>query len=186
MTPTAEPASAESVGPVAIPARLIQDDEEIVLALKPSGWFVVLVSAPLLLAAVVVAAAAHLLGSYHVFGFSMNTVVAVCLGVVGVRLLAAFAQWLSRVYILTNRRVLRVRGVLRVEVFECPLPRVQHTELSLSLPERVFGLGTILFATAGTGAPEAAWVMIAKPTETHEIVVEYIRRAQNGSNHREP
>ncbi len=186
MTPTIEPASAESIGAVAIPARLVQEGEEIVLALKPSGWYVLLVSAPLLLAVAVVAVVAHLLHGFRIFSFSMNTVAAVCLAVSGVRLLVGFAQWLSRVYLLTDRRVLRVRGVLRVEVFECPLSRIQHTELSLSLPERIFGLGTLSFATAGTGAPEAAWVMIAKPTETHEVVVEYIRRARGGNNHREP
>ena len=42
--------------------------------------------------------------------------------------------------------------------------------------ERVFGLGTLGFATAGTALREAYWVMLAKPLEVHKTVVETINR----------
>ena len=178
MSPTAEPASAaRPVRSVAVPARLVSDGEQIVLALKPSGLFVLLVSAPLGLAAMVVILAGFVLERIGAAFIDPRSLMAVCAIFILARLAFASLQWLSRFYILTDRRVIRVKGVLRVRVFECALCRIQHTELVLSLPERILGLGTVLFATAGTGVPEAAWAIIARPAEIHEIVIEYVRRA---------
>jgi len=180
MTHTAEPTAPARTGwVVAIPARLIQPDEEIVLAIKPGGCFVLVVSAPFMAGLAILAAASHLaagLANLHV-----PTVTAMCVAAGLLRVLVACLQWLGRTYVLTNRRMLRIKGVLRVNVFECGLARIQNTRLSLSPAERLFGMGTILFATAGTGEAQAAWLMIARPGEVYPVVVEYIRRAQRGA-----
>jgi len=176
-TATAQPESAAQAAPVVVPARLIQDGEEIVLALKPSGWFILLVSAPFTIAVIILAIGAYLVDTIGLAHLPFAQLALVCLGAIGLRLVVALLQWISRIYVLTNRRILRVRGVLTVDVFECGLHRIQHTSLVLPLSERIFAIGTLVFATAGTALPEAAWVMIARPSEVHEIVVEYIRRA---------
>ena len=182
MAAMAQPSSAHAAGAaVVVPARLIQEGEEVVLALKPSGLFVLLASAPFILAIAMVALGGYALDTLGIADLNLQLLALVCIAGGTLRLLIAFLQWLSRTYVLTNRRVIRVRGVLRIDIFECPLSRIQNTVLSLSVSERVFGLGTILFATAGTGRAEAAWVMLARPIEVHEIVVEYIRRAQGSS-----
>jgi len=179
MAATAQPSSAQAAGaPVVIPARLIQEGEEVVLALKPSGLFVLLASAPFILAVAIVAAGGYTIDTLGVAQLRLQWLAMGCVAAVVIRLLVGLLQWLSRVYVLTNRRVIRVKGVLRIHIFECPLSRIQNTVLSLSVSERLFGLGTIAFATAGTGRMEAGWVMISRPIEVHEIVVEYIRRAQ--------
>ena len=97
-------------------------------------------------------------------------------GVAAVRLFWQFLEWLSRVYVLTDRRVIRVKGVLRISVFEAPLRQIQHTAAQYSIRERIFGLGTIGFATAGTGVIEAAWEMVARPMEVHGAVVQALNR----------
>jgi hypothetical protein len=66
--------------------------------------------------------------------------------------------------------------VIRVQVFEAPLKKIQHTQAVFSLRERFFGLGTIMFFTAGTGLAEAAWVMLARPLEVHKKVVAALHR----------
>ncbi len=181
MSPVADPATATPVSPaVAIPAKLIQDGEEVVLALKPSGIFIFLVSVPFAIGAIALAVAAHVLDQMISLPVSVQTITAFCAAAVVARLLVACTQWLSHIYVLTNRRVIRIRGALHVHLFECPLTHVQNTSLSLPLIERVFGVGTLLFATAGTSSHEAAWIMIAKPVEVQEVVAEYIRRAQGG------
>lgn len=81
-------------------------------------------------------------------------------------------DWSMRLYVLTDRRVVRIVGVLRRFTFEAPLASIQHVNLTKSVPERVLGLGTIGFATAGTGAVEAYWLSIGKPDETLRIVRE--------------
>ncbi len=165
--------------PVVLPARLIQDGEEVILALKPGGFFILLASGPFILAVFVLGVAAYSLDSFNIIQLPLHSVALLCVASALVRILLSCLQWLSRVYVLTNHRIIRVKGVLRISIFECPLSRIQNTVLSLSFGERVFGLGTVLFATAGTGRMEAGWVMIAKPTEVHEIVIEYVRRTQS-------
>ena len=178
MTPS-EPTSALQAPPaVAVPARLLQAGEEIVLAIKPSLIFILLVSTPFLCGLLAIWLAAYLLDRTLPLDLPLQTVGTFCVAAGAIRLIISIFQWVARLYVLTNRRVIRIKGVLNVEVFECPLARIQNTFLSLTLSERIFGLGTIYFSTAGGIGPEAAWLMVARPREVHEIVVEYINRAQ--------
>jgi hypothetical protein len=78
--------------------------------------------------------------------------------------------------VLTDRRVMRLQGVLRVHMFEAALKQLQHTEVYWSVRERLFGLGTIGFATAGTAFAEAHWQMVARPLEVHQIIRKTIER----------
>jgi len=78
--------------------------------------------------------------------------------------------------VLTDQRVIRVRGVLNVLVFECPLSRIQQTNMILPLIQRLCGLGTIAFATAGTSMHDAFWLMINNPLDVHQKIVETMRR----------
>jgi len=159
-----------------LPAQLLQPGEIIILALKPSPLMVVL--APLkqltliVLAAAVGAAAAELLGHSG----SASRVLLAGVALVTGRVFWECLEWLSRVYVLTDQRVIRVAGVLRVRVFEAGLGQVQHSEVVLSLRERLFNLGTIAFSTAGTAAAEAYWHMVANPLEVHRTVVNTLRK----------
>ncbi|MEM6332683.1 MAG: PH domain-containing protein [Planctomycetota bacterium] len=159
-----------------LPNHLIDGGETVLLLLKPSLLFVVLAPlrtlAALLVFTVLLATAdAYLTGSAY-----RDEILLVGLAVIGLRLFWQFLEWLSRAYVLTDRRLIRVRGVLTVQVFECPLPRIQHTELVRILREQLFGLGTLAFTTAGTGAIDAAWEMINRPVEVQQEVVRAVRR----------
>ena len=159
-----------------LPEQLIQPGEIIILLLKPSPWYILLAS----LRALAIIAVAVILGlvldGYGLLPISPRDLLVLAVGVAGVRLFWQFLQWLSRVYVLTDQRMIRVKGVVRVQVFECPLKQIQHTEAHYSLRERLFGLGTIGFATAGTALPEAHWVMIANPLHVHQSVVWALNR----------
>lgn len=71
--------------------------------------------------------------------------------------------WLSRSYALTDRRVVAVVGVLRRLQLDLPLAHIQHVALYRSIRERLAGLGSLLFATAGTARTEVAWSMVWAP-----------------------
>jgi hypothetical protein len=159
-----------------LPAELLQPGETIILLLKPSVWFIVL--APLATLAILLAVTIGLaiLGSKGLLGVTGAELSVLGMVLIGLRLMWQFLEWLSRVYVLTDRRVIRVMGVLRVQVFETRLQQIEQTELLLSLRERLFGLGTIAFATAGTAMVEAAWVMVPQPLEVHQRVVETLQR----------
>lgn len=176
-------ATPEEVGEVVdhsaadmLPAELLQPGEIIILLLKPSVWYVVLGSLRELAIIGVLLTLGLWLGAAGHLNLSDRDLILFAIGLVAVRLFWQFLEWLSRVYVLTDRRVIRVKGVLRISVFEAPLRQVQHTSARYSIRERVFGLGTIGFATAGTGLIEAAWVMIARPLEVHRTVVEALNR----------
>jgi len=160
----------------AIPEQLLQGGEIVILLIKPSVWFIVL-SCLGFLAGVLVAAVA-VLGLMRIVDLHMaSSDVIVIAGFIGaVRLLWQLLEWLSRVYVLTDRRVIRVKGVLRVQVFETQLKNIQHTDTLFTIRERLFGLGSIMFSTAGTAVPEATWRMIGRPLDVHQKVVATLNR----------
>ncbi len=160
-----------------VPAHLLDGGEIVILAIKPSLWFVPLTSARWILLGIGLLLAANISWvSPHVAGYLR---MAGYLGVAG-RLGWAMLQWVSRLYVLTNRRVMRLRGVFNVELFQCELTRVQSLVLSASLPERLARSGTILIQTAGalgSVGGSAAWRIIPRPLEVHQKLNDAIRRA---------
>ncbi len=160
-----------------LPAELLQGGETIVLLLKPSAWWILLRSFRALTAmAVCFALLIWMRMNSYFTVVARRDLMILCFGLVTVFLFWQFLDWLSRVYVLTDRRVIRVKGVVRVQVFEAALRRIQHTDTTFSLPERLLGLGTVSFSTAGTGGVEASWQAIANPLEVHQIVVQTLSR----------
>jgi len=175
----AEPASDLPSDPriaAALPPELIQPDEVVILLLKPSPWYIVLAPLASLTGIVLVTMLLIIVEQRFAVGWSQRNIAAVGFTVIAARLCWQTLEWLSRVYVLTDRRVIRVKGVLRVQVFECALKQVQHTYTLFTIRERIFGLGTIGFATAGTSTLEAGWEMLSKPFETHRKLVRTLNR----------
>jgi len=160
-----------------LPAELLQPSEIIILLIKPSPWFILLTSLGSLAIIAVTCALLVLMHNRGYLGFAQrNDFILAGVGVGLVRLFWQFLEWLSRLYVLTDQRIIRVKGVTRVQVFESMLKNVQHTEMVFSIRERLFGLGTVTFATSGSAGIEAAWQMVAQPLEVHRIVVQAISR----------
>lgn len=89
--------------------------------------------------------------------------------------------WASRAYVLTERRIAAMGGVLRRAGVSIPLDRVQHVVLSRSIAERLTGLGSLGVATAGTGGVELAWVMIDRPRGTLARIRERVDAARRSA-----
>ncbi|MEM6392569.1 MAG: PH domain-containing protein [Planctomycetota bacterium] len=172
-----------------LPADLLDGGELVLLVVKPSPWYIVLAALrPLAWIAVVTAGLVTLNNAVVDLGWlglgerrlprvvDSRDLILLGFGVGGARLFWQLLEWLSRVYVLTDRRVIRVKGVLTVQVFQCTLAKLQQTDLVFTVRERLFGLGTIGFSTAGTGLSEAFWVMLARPLEVHKAVVEAMRK----------
>ena len=91
--------------------------------------------------------------------------------------------WTSHVYLLTNQRIVTIKGVLNVAIYQANLRKIQQTTMHRSLIERILGLGTMGFATAAAaGGPESTWVMIPHPLETHQQVIAAIQKASGGGD----
>ncbi len=180
MTPSAEPTSQRAeVAAHLVPANLLADGEIVILAIKPSNWFALVASLPVLAAAAVVAAAAYGVNRYQpatpeqvIFSFAAVAAVG--------RLALGCWQWLGRTYVLTNLRVVCVRGLLNVNVTAAPLSRVRTAVLAPALPERLLGLGSIYCLADPDAQAAVSWNTIANPHQVHEIHDEAIRRARRG------
>ncbi len=161
----------------ALPAGLLADDEIVVLMLRPSLLFVGLSSlASLTIIALVTLTLALLTIRITWLPWSELAAYAMGAAVASGRLLWQCLEWWGLVYVLTDRRVLLRAGVLQVSIFEAPLRNIQHTSIFQPFRERLFGLGSIGFATAGSDVFDAFWVMIRQPYAVHKVVVETIQR----------
>ena len=159
-----------------LPNELLQPGEIIVLLLKPSPLYIVLASLKSLVLIVLLTTAGVYLARATGDNDIAQQIAVAGSGLALARLIWQFFEWLSRVYVLTDQRIVAVGGVLRVRVFEAPFSQIAQTELFFSLRERVFALGTLVFSTPGTGGRDAAWEMVAHPLEVHAKVVQTLKR----------
>jgi len=191
MSPSAEPASGRAeVSAHLVPANLLGDGEVVILAIKPSNWFVLIVSLPVLASAAVVAAAAYLVDRHHV-PTPEHAIFFLAALAATARVAAGCWQWLGRTYVLTNLRVVVVRGLLSVRVTSADLAGLDEAVLAPSLPERLLGVGSIycLPRRSGGGGSDArkafsaaraavSWSTVAGPREVQEVLDDAIRRAR--------
>jgi membrane protein YdbS with pleckstrin-like domain len=185
-TPSTLHADAGAVLPVegtvpAVVSRLVADDETVLLVLRPSVLMVPLWS---LEAFWIIAGMTFAFAWAADFGWAAWTepqAFGFGLVAMSLKLLWQFLDWANRLYVLTDRRVIRRRGILQVDVFEARLDRIQQTNVLQLVRERTFGLGTVAFATAGTGTLDALWEAVADPFRIHTEVARAIDRYGRGS-----
>ncbi|MFG0330026.1 MAG: PH domain-containing protein [Phycisphaerales bacterium] len=166
-----------------VPVDLLGDEEIIIFLLKPSPLYIVLSSLGVLVAAAFIVLLLAFLSQFEFPFVRWTQFDAIVFGalLVGARLIWQALDWWNQTYILTDRRVLALSGILRRRVFQAPLRNIQHLAVVVSIRERLFGLGTLAFATAGSDTYEAAWLMVPKPYTIHRKVMQTIDRY--GRNH---
>jgi membrane protein YdbS with pleckstrin-like domain len=150
--------------------ELLEGGEAILFAIRPSLWFVPLISRPFIGAATLLALGLHL------WGFRIDLAVPPyalailwTMAVVG-RLFVASLQWMGRLYVLTNRRLITVHGLAQFRVRQCPLRMVRSVELSAMPAERLLGLGTLSFTTPEGPSEIGAWPNLARPARVREEI----------------
>jgi hypothetical protein len=164
--------------PRAAQLELLDDNEIIELSIKPSLWFVAIVSlrfvafVAFLVAIVLLTAPA---GGAYWPAYVLPSAILACLA----RVVFASLQWASRVYILTNRRVMRLAGVVTVEVTDCLLKRVTGTNLELGTLPRLFGLGSIRIVPLGNEQKPVFWEYVAPAGDIYAKLVRAIKKAQS-------
>ncbi|MBN1844669.1 MAG: PH domain-containing protein [Sedimentisphaerales bacterium] len=160
-----------------LPSDLLAEDEIVIFAIKPSLWTILFVSFRTVLYASLLALVTFIVGpAIHLAGLS-SYIYRACGVVVFARLGFAVLQWASRSYVLTDRRVLRIRGVFTIDIFQSSLGRIQNTFLVLTLAQRILGLGNIEFTTAGTAQVEAVWRHVRHPLDVHRQLLRALNAA---------
>jgi hypothetical protein len=174
------PAVQPDQAAVELTRDLVQGDEVVILMLRPSLWYVVLSSlGSLIVIALMTFALAYMakfMSSLPGIGWTDKQAFALGIALTALRLGWQSLDWMAKVYILTDKRIIVRSGVLRLHVFETQLKNIQHTVVFARLRERLLSLGTIGFSTAGSDTFEAFWLMIRQPFAVHRIVVDAVKR----------
>jgi hypothetical protein len=160
--------------------HIVRDGEVVLLVLKPSFWFILLSSLRFIATVAIFAMGAITLeGRYNREWFYLEAAIFLVAG----RIMFSVLQWMGRMNVLTDMRVIRLSGVFKLEIFDCALRKVARTQITTSLKERLCGTGSIEIIPAADphdAAPAAGtWQTIRRPREVHDLIVSTINKAKH-------
>lgn len=160
----------------AIPGGVVDGGELIHFAIKPSMWRPALDSAAWIVVGAVLAATLLFTGR-SLPGLTILMTAQSALAVGFARFAIAIVQWVPTWYVLTNRRLIEIRGVRTPIISSCPLINVRNTYLGSSTFERLLRLGTILYVCNDEESVPRAWRSISEPEEIHARIRRAIEHA---------
>lgn len=140
------------------PRELLSSDETILLELKPSA--VPFVIAPILALSTLISV--FLIGFVILSAASPAAAVRTCglpLVILSFILVLGgylgYLTWWNTFYAVTDKRILQKSGLIGINAYDAPLTAIQNVTLTQSAVAKLFGLGTLVFATSGTGGGAA-------------------------------
>lgn len=164
------PQQAAAVGRARVPGSMpgtfpkmhLARDEKILFETQPHilpfilgpiiGFVVILVFAAIWIA--VIAMDEPDVGDYFVEMCLIPLVIFLIIAVVSV--LFSYLRWKNTHYALTNKRAITTAGIFGKSVVDCAYDKIQNVTMTQGFLERIFGYGTVVFATAGTGGGGSA------------------------------
>lgn len=164
-----------------IPKRLLGDDEEVVMAMRPHWKEMVW---PVLVLLVVSPLATYIAAIVPESDWQtwLRLAVVVVAAVILLRwVLWPFLRWLTTAYIITDRRVITRVGVIARLGRDMPLSRVNDVTFEhSSLLERVLGCGTLVVESAG----ERGQLVLRDVPKVEEVQRDVYRLAEDDEERR--
>jgi hypothetical protein len=154
-------------------SSLLGPGEVVVLAVKPSHWYVLFAGLPFIAAGLSLVFLAFVITDLPLSVRQAGVILGV--SIVGFRFAWAILQWFSRTYVLTDRRILVQEGVVDVDVRFMGLEEIESTFVAQAAAQHMLGIGTLFFRSLRS-ASSMAWEHIAKPAEIHAEVILQIDR----------
>jgi uncharacterized membrane protein YdbT with pleckstrin-like domain len=149
---------------VAFPPDLLNDNEEIVLDLRPHWWFVAPVGA--------------LLGLAVILGIAILVAIdnapmkilagIILLGALG-NFVVRYVRWAGINFVVTSERVISRTGVIAKKGIEIPLDRINTVFFNQTLFERLIGAGDLGIESAGEGGRQT-FKDIRKPSDVQQAI----------------
>lgn len=175
---TCPPAPTAAVTPLgALVARhILRDGEVVLLVTKPSLWFILLSSLWFISVVLIVALGMIAWDSNrnHIW-FYIEAAIFLAAG----RIMWSVCQWMGRLYVLTDLRIIRLAGVFKADIFDCALRKVAKTAVVVSVREKLCGTGSIEITCADEEQTTGMWQTIRRPNEVHELIVATINKAKH-------
>ena len=109
---------------------------------------------------------------------SWGPAVGIAVAIAALTLVIGFLRRVSTKYLITTQRLRISRGVFRRHVQETRLERVQNVNYQQSVLDRVLGVGTVDFDTAGTDDSEFRFDWVDGPEDVVRAVDQAIEEAR--------
>jgi len=155
--------------------HVLRDGEIVLLVLKPSFWFILLSSLRFIgMVAILALGAIAWEGRNHREWFYIEAAIFLLAG----RMMWAVLQWMGRLYVLTDMRVIRLSGVLKLDIFDCALRKIARTQVTSSVKERICATGSIEIFPSDETIASGVWQTIPRPAEVNELINSTINRAK--------
>ena len=154
------------------PRKLLNDNEDVILDLRPHWWFLAGPTATFALAiAVALALAINVDGSW------VGIVGLVIIVVAFVWVLGRYLRWTTTNFVVTSERVVFRVGVLAKRGIEIPLQRINTVFFNQSIFERMIGAGDLMIESAGERGQET-FEDIPRPARVQNEIYRQIELAQ--------
>ena len=104
-----------------------------------------------------------------------NLILLICVSISVIVLISGFVdyvRWNSEEYVVTDRRVIQVRGIINKSVFDSSLEKINDLELRQTLLGRIFNFGTIEILTASGDDGHNLIDRIGSPMEFKKAMLE--------------
>jgi hypothetical protein len=170
-------AATAAVTPVGalLERHILRDGETILLVLKPSWWFIVLQSLWFSASVLIVVLTAIAFDSRHNREwFYIEAAIFLIAG----KIMLSVLQWMGRLYILTDMRIIRLSGVFKLEIFDCALRKIAKTNVMCSIRERICATGSIEIIPSDESRTPGVWQTIPRPQQTDELIRSTIAKAK--------
>jgi hypothetical protein len=173
--PATSPAAAVTPLGAMLARHVLRDGEVVLLALKPSFWFILVSSLRFIgIVAILALGAIAFDARNNREWFYIEGAIFLAAG----RIMWAVLQWMGRLYVLTDLRVIRLSGVLKLDIFDCALRKIARTQVSMTVKERLCATGSIEIVPSDEMLASATWQTIPRPLEVNELIVATINRAK--------
>jgi len=158
------------------PRRLLTDDEEVIVELRPHwaflGWALVVTVATVVLAIVVVASFPHA-------PVGVLYLLLVVVGITALWLTVRLVRWFATSLVVTNTRIVQRSGVLARNGLELRLERVNQLSYHQSLLGRCLRSGELLVEVGGeTGV--VVFDHVPRPAAVQSVITEQINAVHRG------
>ena len=88
-------------------------------------------------------------------------------------------RWYRVRYVITSRQVYIKRGFVSLDVDQIRLARIQNTQLSQSIPERLLGYGDVVAYTAGSDTLNIEFEAVPNPSRVNETLSRLLSQPEN-------
>jgi len=115
---------------------------------------------------------------------SWGTAIVIAAVIAGLTLVVGYLRRIGTKYLITTQRLRISRGLVRKKVQETRLERVQNVNYQQGVLDRVLGVGTVDFDTAGSDDSEFRFEWVNEPEEVVRAVDHAVEDARAGGPER--